>query len=299
MFKRKKTDKHQKEGYRHLKEGNIIKAKDEYLKALSTDPDNTTVLNNLSQIYSILNEDSKSRGYSEILLEKCDERLERKKSEEILMLKSNALIALEMHGEAEEIFDEILKINPENIIILFQKTHYLEVKGRLKEALECIDRILEIDEYDIPANLSKGRVLTKLEEYGEAERYLNLVFMIDPKNKAAMNLKSKLIKEKNNTTISAHDMMIKACDFWQMNDLKKSIAYFDKAIDLDDSYDEIWYLRGELLVRMGRISDAIESFKKAFEINPESGGIAKKKEFFKLLETMKKINVILGLESQS
>ena len=296
MFKKNAIDTHLKDARKHLKSGEILKARDSYLKVLSMNPDNITALNNLSQIYSILNEPGKAQGYSEILLEKCDERLEKEKSEKNLMLKSNALISLKRFDEADEVIDEILKINPENIVSLFQKSHHHESENRLNDALECIDEILKIEKYDIAANLSKARILIKLKEYGNAEKHLGLVFKIDPKNKAAMNLKSRLIKEKNNTTISAHDFMIKALDFWEMEDFKKSLAYFDKAIDLDSGYDEIWYLRGELLIRMCQITNAINSFKTAFKLNPESGGIVKKKEFFRFLNTLKRVNTILGYE---
>ena len=50
------------------------------------------------------------------------------------------------------------------------------------------------------------------------------------------------------------------------------------------------------LLEQGDYENAIDSFKKAFEINPTSGGIVKHEEFFKMLDRMKKINVLLGFE---
>lgn len=293
MFKKDTAEKHNKNGHDHIVRGDVLKAKESYLKALSIDPENLTALNNLSQIYSILNDNDKARGYSEILLETCNRK---ERSEMTLMLKSNALASLKRFGEASEVLDEILKINPDNVVALFQKSQYLENNNHLEMALECINHILKIKEHDIGANLSRARILIKLKEYDKAEKTLSLVFKVDCKNKAAMNLKSKLIKEKNKSTISAHDFMIKAIDYWDMDMFNESLAYFDKAIDLDSNYDEIWYLRGELLIRMGRISEAIRSFKTAFKLNPESGGIVKKKEFFRFLNLLKKINTILGFE---
>lgn len=296
MLKKNPLEKHLRQGYEYLKKGEILKAKDEYLSALSLSPDNKVVLNNLSQIYAMINETEKSKGYSELLLKECERIPKSEISQKTLMLKSNALIALERYADASEVFDEILKINPQNHVILFQKSQYLEKNGNPKEALEYIDRILEGDEYNISANLSKARILTSLKEYETAEKYLSLVFKIDPKNPACLNLKSDLLKSKHRTTITPHDFAIKALDFWQMDDFEKSLAYLDKAVGLDSSFDEIWYIRGELLIRMGEINNAISSFKKAFKLNPESGGITKQKEFFKLLKRMKKVNNLLGLE---
>lgn len=296
MFKKDMLEKHLKNGFDHLQAGEISEAKDSYIHALTLDPDNITALNNLSQIHAMLNEKEKAKGYGEILLEECERKLKCEKSERLLILKANALVALERQNEANDVFDEILKINPKNTLSLFQKASYMELKNKPEESLKLIEKILEDEEYNIQALLLKGRLLTQMDRFDEAEEIFNLVFMIDPKNKTAMNLKSKMIKEKNNTAIAPHDFMLKGIEAWEREDFRASLNYFDKAVNLDDTYDEIWYIRGELLIRMGQISNAIDSFKKAFEINPESGGIVKKKEFFRLLNAMKRVNTILGLE---
>lgn len=296
MFSRRKIDKFLEEGNKHLKNGDFLKAKESYLKGLSIEPENLIILNNLSQIHRMLEDNAKALGYSEIVLEECNKKLQYEKNEKILLLKSNALISLGKNDEANEVFDELLKINSTNSIVLFQKAQYLELNNKHEEAIDYLDRILTENPRNVPALLSKGRNLAELEKFGEAEKNYNLVFEIDPKNMTAMNLKSKLLKKKNKTTISPHDMMIRAINAWDMEDFKTALAYFDKAIDLDSGYDEIWYLRGELLIRMGQITDAINSFKKAFKINPTSGGITRQKEFFKFLNKMRRINSFLGFE---
>ena len=68
---------------------------------------------------------------------------------------------------------------------------------------------------------------------------------------------------------------------------------------MNSDFDEIWFAQGELFIRTGKIGAAINSFKKAFEINPNSGGIEKKKDFFKMLNRMKMINKFLGFEKRS
>lgn len=292
MFKQENAEKELKEGHQHLQKGEIIEAKESYLRVLRLEPDNLTAINNLSQIYCLLHDDAKSKGYSEILLEECNRK---DPTEEVLILKSNALITLKRNEEANEVFDEILKINPKHPTILHQKSNYLELEGMLEESLACIERLLETDG-SLPAIISKARILVKLKRYDEAEKVFKFIFEIDSKNRTAMNLKSKMIKEKNGTTISPHDFMINAVDAWQREELEIALAYFDKAINLGDGHDEIWYLRGELLIRMGRISDAIDSFERAFEINPTSGGIEKRKEMFRFLNVLKKINNLLGFE---
>lgn len=297
MFHENKMEKIQKKGYKYLEKGKIIKAKEEYLKGLALDPNNVFILNNLAQVYKILNEKEKSKGYLERFIEECG-RQSIGDDEQILIMQTYALSELERNTQLNDIIDKLVERYPKNTFGLYQKSIRLEKDKKPQEALMYINRILELDKYNIVALLAKGRNLVELKEYDEAEKCYNLVFKIEPKNKAAMNLKAKLLKVKNNqeNSICAHDLMLKGVEFWEREDLKKADSFLNKALEMDSSFDEIWYCRGELFIRMGRINDAIDSFNKAFEINPESGGIVKKKEFYMMLNAMKTVNTILGYE---
>lgn len=296
MFRKNSLEKTIKKGHDYLQNGNFIKAKNMYLKALAQDPDNVSLLNNLAQLYSMLGDASKSQGYNEILLEKCNELLNHEKTEEVLIFKANALVSLEKENQSISVIDEILELNPNNIIAIFHKSNYLEKNKRNNEAIEYLERILNDNPYDIIALLSKGRNLVELSEFEKAEKCYNLVFEIEPKNKAAINLKSDLFKKKDNLTLTPHDLMLKAVESFEMENFKTSQDYFQKALDMNPNFDEIWFAQGELFIRTGKIGDAINSFKNAFEINPNSGGIEKKKEFFKMINRMKMINTLLGYE---
>jgi tetratricopeptide (TPR) repeat protein len=92
--------------------------------------------------------------------------------------------------------------------------------------------------------------------------------------------------------------MLKAIESWDRNDLKSAEKYFKKALDIDSSHDEIWFAQGELFIRMGKITDAISSFEKAFELNSISGGISKKKEFFKPYRSLISVNTVDGFQGQ-
>ena len=298
MFRGNSLDKTIEKAEKYFKKGDLYKARNMYLKALAQDPKNIGVLNNLAFIYHVLGDDATSKGYNEILLKECDELLKRETVKEILILKIPALVFLEKTDEVMEVLEEILKIDSKDVNALFQKSYYLEKNKRHREALDCIEEILKKHPYHIGSLLSKGRNLVELNEFEDAEKCYILVFEIDPKNKAAINLKSQLIKKKYKVTLTSHDMMLKAVESFEMENFKASRDYFKKALDMNPEYDEIWFAQGELFIRTGYIGDAIESFKKAFEINPASGGIVKHKEFFKLLDRMKKINTILGFEEK-
>ena len=298
MFRKNTLKKTIKKGHKYLQKGKYVQAKEMYLKALSLDPDNISLLNNLAQLYNLLGDSKKSKGYNEILLDKCNNLLEYQKTEDTLILKTNALVSLKRESEANKTADEILKINPNNLIAQFHKSHYLEKSRQHTEAIKYLEMILNVNPFNIAALLSKGRNLVELNEFEEAEKCYNLVLEMETKNKAAINLKSDLLKKKNNITLTSHDMMLKAIESFEMKNFKASEDYFKKALEMNQNFDEIWFAQGELFIRTGRIEAAITSFEKAFEINPTSGGIGNKKKFFKMLGRMKRINTLLGYEKR-
>ena len=279
-----------------LENEEYMEAKDAYLKCLALEPDNLNALNNLAQLYNMLGENRKAEGYNEMLLKECDRQLQFQQDETLLILKINALISLHRLEELDEPLDELLKVNPKNIVGLFHKAHYLEIAAHNEEAVEYLDRILEEMPYNIAGLLSKGRNLVEMNEFDRAEECYNLVFKIETKNVTALHLKSKMLKKKLKISVTPHDFMKKALDCWEIEDFESSARFFKKALDLNPHYDEIWFAQGELFIRMGRIGDAISSFEEAFKLNPNSGGIEKHEKFFRMLNRMRWVNEVLGYE---
>ena len=285
-----------KKAEKYLENEEYMEAKDAYLKCLALEPDNLNALNNLAQLYNMLGENLKSEGYNEMLLKECDRQLQFQQDETLLILKINALISLHRLEELDEPLDELLKVNPKNIVGLFHKAHYLEIAAHNEEAVEYLDRILEEMPYNIAGLLSKGRNLVEMNEFDRAEECYNLVFKIETKNVTALHLKSKMLKKKLKISVTPHDFMKRALDCWEMEDFESSARFFKKAIDLNPNYDEIWFAQGELFIRMGRIGAAISSFEEAFKLNPHSGGIEKHEKFFRMLNRMRWVNEVLGYE---
>ena len=279
-----------------LENEEYMEAKDAYLKCLALEPDNLNALNNLAQLYNMLGENRKSEGYNEMLLKEWDRQLQFQQDETLLILKINALISLHRLEELDEPLDELLKVNPKNIVGLFHKAHYLEIANQNEKAVKYLDRILEEMPYNIAGLLSKGRNLVEMNEFDRAEECYNLVFKIETKNVTALRLKSKMLKKKLEISVTPHDFMKKALDCWEMEDFESSARFFKKAINLNPNYDEIWFAQGELFIRMGRIVDAISSFEEAFKLNPNSGGIEKHEKFFRMLNRMRWVNEVLGNE---
>ena len=297
MFFKNNYEKTLKKAEKCLKKKDFIKAKENYIKCLSIRTNDIIVLNNLAQLYNILGDKRKSDGYNEILINECNKKLKTDKNKNILTLKINALTSLKRFEELKYTIDELLTLDPEDLYGLYQKSQILEKNKKHKKALNYLNKILDKHPQHISTLLAKGRNHVELNEFDKAEECYNYVLMIETKNKAAINLKSEMLKKKNNITLTPHDFMLKAIESFEREDFKSSLDFYQKALKMNPEYDEIWFAQGELLIRVGFIEAAIASFKNAFLINPKSGGIEKHDEFFKMLNRMKKINKLLGFKN--
>ena len=118
LFKNRLDKLHQRAAH-EVKNREYVNAQNTYLECFALDPKDIGTMNNLAQLSNILGEEDKARGYNEMLLEECDERLKSEKTEELLILKSNALVSLKRNDEAIEVIDELLEISPDHILGLF------------------------------------------------------------------------------------------------------------------------------------------------------------------------------------
>ena len=297
MFRKNPLDDAINQGEKYLEKGEYEKSKEMYLKAFAMNPEDLGIINNLCQIYRILEDDGKAKGYAEMLLKKCDELLTYERTEGLLILKANALLCLEKFDELNAIADELLSLDSDSHIATSYKLTYFENESNDYEAINCINKLLRFNPLDINLILTKGKHLTNLNEFDNAERCYNIVLQRNAKDKNAITFKSEMLKKKHGIEVTSHDYMLKAVENYELKNYEASESFYRKALELDSSFDEIWFAQGELFVTMGKLDDALNSFKKAFEINPNLKEIKNQKRIIKTLTAMQKVKKTLHINS--
>ena len=285
------------EGFDHLEKGNIKKAQECYLKGLGIDPDNLGLINNLAQTYALVGDTKQSKAYHQKLIELCKDD----ESIEMLMLKANSLMNINNFTEALEIYEKIIAKTPNNTSALFQISSIYMEKGEFEKSNKYLNRILSEDEDNIVALIDKATNYFNMERYGQALRYYDKALSLSPKHEIAIRLKGELLKQRGDAEAlkthieetlkikpdSPYTLMLKAMEFANEDNDKKAFEFFNRAIAIDPFLDEAYFNKAGLLMLKKRYDEAIECYKKAFEINPESGGIVDKESLFELLHQMK------------
>jgi tetratricopeptide (TPR) repeat protein len=61
---------------------------------------------------------------------------------------------------------------------------------------------------------------------------------------------------------------IASCYYFE-GEIKESLVYLDKAIEINPQFSEAWYNKGVVLDELGRFEEALEAYEKAIKINPQ------------------------------
>ena len=285
-----------KEGYGYLEKGLIDEAQEIYLNGLKTHPDNISLINNLAQTYAMTGDKRKSKDYHKKLIALCD----KDDSPEMLMLKGNSLMSINNITDALEAYEKVLDKNPQNIPALFQISAIFQEKEDFEKSNKHLNLILLQESGNVLALINKGMNYSKMENYQKAQECYDKVLEISPRHEEATRLKGELLKQigdedslkehiKKTLEInpdSAYIIMLKAMEYANADD-DKALEFFNRAIAIDPDFDEAYFNKAGYLMLKKRFDEAIECYKQAFEINPESGGIIDREGLFELLNQMK------------
>ncbi len=103
-----------------------------------------------------------------------------------------ALVKDKQYDKVLQIGSELLEKRPDDLDVLFivGSIHYM--RGKHKTSISYFDKILDISSYDPETLLLKANSLFELGQRNEAIKCCSKIQEIDPKNKAVLELLSKI-----------------------------------------------------------------------------------------------------------
>jgi len=161
-------------------------------------------------------------------------------------------------------FDKRLRKNPNDVGMWFAKSVFLMKEGNYEDAIETIERIVELDEGHRKAWENKGGIHLRLGQLEEALVCYDNLLKLDPGDEVIWTRKG--------------NVLTRLCRYEEAKDC------YDRAIDINSGYTDAWYGRGDVIRRMGKnadgpvsketsepaANDAYESFKEASRLDPQN-----------------------------
>jgi tetratricopeptide (TPR) repeat protein len=184
--------------------------------------------------------------------------------------------------EAERIYLQILKIQPDQ----FDAQHYLGVlrdqQGRHIEALGLIAAALEIKPSASAALWNYAFILRKLEHHEEALANYEKLLAINPHDADALYNRAQVLRslKRNEEALASFDKALtlkpdyaealcnRAHALEALKFYKEALASYDKALTIKPNYFNALYNRAILLEFLTLYDEALGSYNKALAINP-------------------------------
>ncbi|MEZ2301576.1 MAG: tetratricopeptide repeat protein [Microcoleus sp.] len=128
-----------------------------------------------------------------------------------------------------------------------EKGRCLNRLKRRDEALECLDKAIEIDSNYARAWAYKANVFNSLKRYEESLVFYDKAIALDDNDKLVWGWRGDVLDN------------LKRYD--------EALVSFDRAIELDANYQWAWRNRGGVLDNLERYEEALESFDRAIELD--------------------------------
>ncbi len=195
--------------------------------------------------------------------------------------KVNLLLGMGKYEEAYRVCDEIAVLDGMEEWVWLRMAYICMAKGNREEALDHLQKMLEMDDNLEEIWNQKGVLL--MEKDSEAalrcfNRALELRddYTVALCNKASALTRLGLVDDAEGFYDKALSVE-KRSDFWNnkgvlhmgLDENLEALACFGKAIELDPSNAEAWNNRGTVLKGMKRMADALECFNNALEFCPD------------------------------
>jgi len=181
--------------------------------------------------------------YSEVLT-----RPEYRKNHMLWNNKGLVFLKLSKYENAIESFDNAIKLLPNSTTALYNKGIALAFLAKFQEAIYCYDKALEINPDASEVWNDKGGAFLGLGKYRDAIYSFDKALSLDPSNFVAWVNKGNSLRN-----VGMYDESIKA---------------FEEAIQINNNYSLGWMGKGASLKDIGKYEEAIECYSKAIKISP-------------------------------
>jgi tetratricopeptide (TPR) repeat protein len=161
--------------------------------------------------------------------------------------KGRCLNSLERYDEALECLDKAIEIDSNYARAWANRGDVLDSLKRYDEALVSYDRAIEIDANDQLVWFLRGLLLDTLKRYEEALVSLDRAIELDPNDQSAWRWRG-----------------------YVLNNLKRyeeALESYDRALELDANDEWAWVNRGNVLNNLKRYEEALVSYDRAIELD--------------------------------
>ena len=152
------------------------------------------------------------------------------------------------NNDALSTFDQVLKIEPANADVFYNRGSVLRRLRRFDEALASYEKALKLEPNFVKALYQRGNTLRDLNQLEKALESYDQALAVQPKHPEALNNRGNVLKE--------------------LSRFEEALASFDRALVIRPNYARALNNRGVALHELKRFADALTSYDRALAAQP-------------------------------
>jgi tetratricopeptide (TPR) repeat protein len=191
------------------------------------------------------------------------------------------------------LFGELLKLTDNKDVveksrILFVKGLEAAESGYYKESVDILSKAVKLDSSNIEARNCLGKTLLRMEKYTVAIESLNVktvnaetlqirgdaYFALENYSAAFVDYSESLKMSPNASAYAGLGNV-----FVKMHNISEGINNYAKAIELNSDCADFYFFRGKAFNLQGKFDEAINDFERAFELEPDNVSYKQNRDF--------------------
>ena len=201
-----------------------------------------------------------------------------------LLVLGNAHYYMNRYQDAKNIFDQLLKLNPDDVTILFNRGTAYANLGKYEEALADFNRYLELKPDNAAALSNRGGVYKYLERYEEAFADFNRSLKLKPDdaialaNRGGVNVDlekyAEALVDLNRALEITPNKYVALVNrgilYTKLRKYAEALVDFDRTLELSPDNPEIFYNLACLFSLWGKADNALTYLEKALDKDKRS-----------------------------
>ncbi|WP_415286915.1 tetratricopeptide repeat protein [Candidatus Pelagibacter sp. Uisw_104] len=152
--------------------------------------------------------------------------------------------------KAKSYYEKVIEINPNYPITHYNMGNIFKKKGEIQKAISCYEKAITIDPNYISPHINLGIIFQELAEDDKAKDCYEKVIIIEPNYTIAHNNLGNIFKK--------------------LGEHKKAISCFEKAIEINPDFTEANYNLGVIFHELGKYEKAKNCYEKTIKIDPKN-----------------------------
>lgn len=170
-----------------------------------------------------------------------------------------------------------LAVNPDYKEAFYAMGMFYGYEDNYAVANVWMEKAIELDAKFLPAQKWRGIICGEMKQYGEAIKNFDAAIHLDPMNADLYVRRAKMYAALGKVIDAKRDLNF-ALELDSKNkrsvlylgnleeDDAKAIALYDRALQIDDKYDEAYAAKAQALVRQKKFADALSAIGKAIDV---------------------------------